>query len=119
MRAASNYPFRYHLTNPSTSSIRKTVKSTLRLLSLAIILAAVGYWIATGANRGWTKNQVPIKVVDEVTGIEGTTSYRKQFVPGVDFLAEAAAAAILCAGLSFLFRTKRSLQTSNEQTTHP
>jgi len=94
------------------------VKPTLRLLALAIILAAAGYWLAAGANRGWTKNQVPIKVVDEVTGIEGATGYRKVFIPGVDFLAEAAGAALLCAGLSFLFRTKRTPQTSNPQTSN-
>jgi len=90
------------------------VKSTLRLLALAIFLGAIGWWLAAGANRGWTKNQVPIKTLDEVTGIEGV-SYRKQFIPGVDFLAGGAGAAILCAGLSFLFRTKRPPQTSNEK----
>jgi hypothetical protein len=94
------------------------VKSTLRLLALAIILAAVGWWLAAGANRGWTKNSVPIKTVDEVTGIEGV-HYQKQFIPGVDFLAGAAVATILCAGLSFLFRTKRNPQSSNQQTTNP
>jgi hypothetical protein len=93
------------------------VKSTLRLLALAILLIAVGWWLAAGANRGWTKNQVPVKTVDEVTGIEGVT-YRKQFLPGVDFLTVAAGAAVLCAGLSFLFRTKPRSQTSNEQTSN-
>jgi len=91
------------------------VKSILRWLALAIVIVAIGYWIATGANRGWTKNQVPIKSLDEVTGIEGVT-YQKKFVPGVDFLAEAAGAGLLCAGLSFLFRTKRPPQSSNQQT---
>ena len=91
------------------------MKYTLRLLALAIILAAAGYWLATGANRGWTKNQVPIKTVDETTGIEGIT-YQKKFVPGLDFLAIAMGCGVLCGGLSFLFRTKRSLQSSNEQT---
>ncbi len=92
------------------------MKSALRLLALAVLLAAVGYWLATGANRGWTKTSVPIKTVDDVTGIEGVT-YRKQFVPGLDFLAAAVGAAIVCAGLSFLFRTKRPAQTSNEKAT--
>ena len=91
------------------------VKSALRLLALAIVFSSLGWWLSAGANRGWTKNKVPVKVVDEVTGIEGTTSYRKQFIPGVDFLAEGAGAAVLCVGLSFLFRTKPPAQTSNEK----
>ena len=89
------------------------MKSTLRLLAVGILLGAIGYWLATGANRGWTKTSVPIKTVDDVTGIEGVT-YQKKFIPGVEFLAVAGAASVLCAGLSFLFRTKSLAQTSNE-----
>ena len=106
------------MTNTAASLIPKAVKSTLRLLALAIFLGAASWWLATGANRGWTKNQVPVKTLDEVTGIEGVT-YQKQFLPGVDFLAVAAGVAVLCAGLSFLFRTKRPPQTSNKQTHTP
>jgi hypothetical protein len=92
------------------------VKSILRVLALAIVIAAIGYWIGTGANRGWTKNQIPIKTLDDVTGIEGVTSYQKKFVPGVDFLAGAAVAGCLCFAVSFLFRTKPAPQSSNQQT---
>jgi len=94
------------------------VKSALRLLALAILLAAIGYWFAAGANRGWTKTSVPIKTVDDVTGIEGVT-YQKKFIPGVEFLAAAGVASLLCAGFSFLFRTKPFAQTSNEQAPNP
>ena len=100
------------LTNLPASSIRKTVKTTLRLIALALILGALGYWAASGMNRGWTKTSVPIKTLDVVTGIEGIT-YQKKFVPGVDFLAVAIGSGILCFGVSFLFRTKRAPQTSN------
>jgi len=91
------------------------VKSALRLLALAVLLVALGYWLIAGANRGWSKTSVPIKTLDEVTGIEGVT-YQKKFIPGVDFLAVAVAASLLCGASSFLFRTKRLAQTSNEQT---
>jgi hypothetical protein len=94
------------------------VKSALRLLALAILMGAIGYWAAAGANHGWTKTSVPIKTVDDVTGIEGVT-YEKKFIPGVEFLAVAVAASVLCAGLSFLFRIKSLAQTSNEQTINP
>lgn len=93
------------------------MKSTLRLVALAIIVAAIGYWLVTGANRGWTKTSVPIKTVDDVTGIEGVT-YRKQFIPGVDFLAVTIVASVVCLGASFLFRTKPLAQTSNEETSN-
>jgi len=90
------------------------VKSAQRLLAIAILLAALGYWLGSGANRGWNKNKVPVKTVDEVTGIESVT-YQKKFIPGAEFLASAAAASFFCFGLSFLFRTKRPAQTSNEK----
>ena len=94
------------------------MKSTLRWLAIAVLLGALGYWAAAGGNRGWTKTSVPIKTVDDVTGIEGVT-YQKKFIPGVEFLAVAGVASFLCAGLSFLFRTKSFAQTSNEQTLNP
>jgi hypothetical protein len=90
------------------------MKTLLRLVALALVVGALAYWLIAGANRGWTKTSVPVKTVDEVTGIEGVT-YQKKFVPGMDFLAAAAGCGILCLGISFLFRTKRGLQTSTNQ----
>ncbi len=78
------------------------------------MLGALAYWAATGAQRGWTKTSVPVKTLDEVTGIEGVT-YHKKFVPGVDFLAVAAVLGVIFAGASFLFRTKPVAQTSNDK----
>lgn len=64
------------------------------LLAIAILIAAggIGFWLFTGANRGWSKTSVPLKTVDEVTGLEGVT-YEKRFVPGVDFLGATLALA--------------------------
>ena len=90
------------------------MKATLRILAVILILGSPVYWAARGANRGWTKTSVPVKTVDEVTGIEGVT-YQKKFVPGVDFLAVAEGAGIMLAGISFLFRTKHGTLPSNEQ----
>jgi hypothetical protein len=81
----------------------------LRILALVLALAAAGTWLATGGNRGWTKTSVPVKTVDEVTGLEGI-SYERRFVPGLDFLGAAVLGASLLAGGSFLFRNK---QTTN------
>ena len=83
------------------------MRKALRILAMMVFLGAMAFWLAKGANCGWTKNQVPQKIVDEVTGITGVT-YVKKFVPGVDFLAAAAAGAGVLAGASFLFRNKKT-----------
>jgi hypothetical protein len=94
------------------------LKKSLRILAVIIVLAAAGCWLATGANRGWTKTSVPKKIRDEVTGIEGVT-YEKKFVPGVDFLAAAVIGAGLVAGVSFLFRNKKCCELKTKQIPHP
>ena len=86
------------------------MKKTLQILALLIVLAAVITWAATGANRAWTKTSVPVKTLDDVTGIEGIT-YKKQFLPGVDFLGAAFGGAALLAGASLLFRKPKQTQT--------
>ena len=76
------------------------MKNTLRIVAVVIALGAAGCWLALGASRGWTRTSVPVKTLDEVTGIEGI-QYRKQFVPGLDFLGAALITALLLAGGSF------------------
>jgi hypothetical protein len=78
-------------------------KTVLRAFSALLLLAAIALWLATGANRGWTKTTVPVKKTDEVTGIT-VDDYQKRFVPGVDFLGAALLGSVLLAGASFLFR---------------
>jgi hypothetical protein len=78
-------------------------KRILRIVAAILILAALGVWLAQGANRGWTKTSVPVKKTDEVTGIT-VDEYQKQFVPGADFLGAALLGSALLAGASFLFR---------------
>ena len=75
-------------------------------MALVLLLAAAAFWLVAGANRGFTVNNQPRKIVDPVTGLEGT-SYESVFVPGVDFLAAAFVAAGALAGASFLFSNKK------------
>jgi hypothetical protein len=82
------------------------MKKTLQLLALLVVLSALATWLATGANRGWTKTSVPVKSLDEVTGIGGIT-YEKKFLPGVDFLGATLGAAALFAGGSLFFRKSK------------
>lgn len=82
------------------------MKRILRIAALLIVLAAAGFWLATGANRGLTVNNQPKTIVDPVTGLEGT-AYEKVFVPGWDFLAAGVFTAAVLTGASFLFRKKK------------
>ena len=81
------------------------MKKNLRIVAAILAVGSIIFWVAAGANRGWTKTSVPRKIPDPVTGIEGVT-YDKHFVPGVDFLGATLFGAGVLAGSSFLFRTK-------------
>ncbi len=87
------------------------MKKALQILALLVVLGAAGTWLATGANRGWTKTSVPVKTLDEVTGIEGIT-YQEKFLPGVDFLGAAFGGAALLAGASLFFRKPKNNQST-------
>lgn len=86
------------------------MKKILQILAVAVALAAVATWLATGANRGWTKTSVEVKTLDPVTGIEGIT-YQPKFLPGVDFLGAALIVAGALAGTSVFFRSKHKTET--------
>ena len=88
------------------------MKRILQLLAVLVLLAAGATWLATGANRGWTKTSVVVKTLDPVTGIEGI-SYEKKFLPGVDFLGATVLGAGVLAGASLSFRNKNQTQTKN------
>ena len=82
-------------------------KKVLRTLAWLLLVATLAVWVATGANRGWTKTSVPVRRTDEVTGIT-VDDYQKRFVPGVDFLGAALLGSGILAGASFLFRKKQT-----------
>jgi hypothetical protein len=86
------------------------MKRALKVMGVVLATAAGVLWLATGANRGWTRTSVAVRTVDEVTGIEGI-SYRKQFVPGLDFLGSALLGAGLLAGASLFFHNSTNKQT--------
>ena len=89
------------------------MKRTICILALVLAVGAAAAWAALGANRGWTRTSVPVKIVDEVTGIEGI-DYHKQFVPGLDFLGAALVGAGLLGGVSLFFSTQPSKQIKSK-----
>ena len=88
------------------------MRRILQLLAVLVLLAAGTTWLATGANRGWTKTSVMVKTLDPVTGIDGI-SYKKQFLPGVELLGASAMVAGLLAGISLFFSNKKQTTTKN------
>ena len=92
------------------------MKRVLQILALAVGFVAVLFWVTAGAQRGWSKTSIPVKSLDEVTGIEGIT-YKNRFVPGLDFIAAALLGAGSLAAASLFFRKTTSKNNSNT-TTH-
>jgi len=92
------------------------MKRVLQVVALVVAISAVVFWLAAGAQRGWTKTSTPVKSVDEVTGIEGIT-YKEQFVPGLDFLGAALLGAGLLAGASLIFRKTKTKTTIHSNRT--
>jgi len=81
------------------------MKRILRIIAGVLIVGAIAFWAATGANRGWTKTSVPKKIIDEATGLEGI-QWQEKFVPGIDFLGAALLGAGFLAGVSFFVPAK-------------
>jgi hypothetical protein len=81
------------------------MKRALRIIAALLVVGAIVFWAAAGANRGWTKTRVPQKVVDEVTGLEGI-QWQNRFVPGVDFLGAAFFGAVILTGISIFVPAK-------------
>ena len=87
------------------------MKRTLQFLALTIVVLAAVIWLATGANRGWTKTQVQTESVEPVTEMR-ELHLEKKFQPGVDFLGAAFGGAALLAGASFFFRKNNQKQNN-------
>ena len=91
------------------------MKRFLRIIAAILMAGAVVFWAAAGANRGWTKTRIPIKIVDAVTGLEGI-QWQNKFVPGIDFMGAALLGAGVLAGISlFIPRKSKEPKIETEQ----
>lgn len=86
------------------------MKKTIRLLALIFALGTVSFWAAKGAHRGWSQDRVPVKQLDEITGLEHVT-YEDRYVPGVDFLGGGLGISALLLVVSFFVRQKSNSTT--------
>jgi hypothetical protein len=87
------------------------MKKFILIVALLVAVSGIALWAAKGANRGWTKTQVQVKTVDEVTGLDDI-KWKDEFLPGVDFVGGALLGAGILAGVSLLIRNKP--KTKNE-----
>ena len=79
------------------------MRTTLRLMASLLALLTVALWLAGGMNRGWTKTSVMTKDIDPITEQE-IIQWKKQFVPGIDFLGAGVAVSAFLFGASSLVR---------------
>jgi hypothetical protein len=87
------------------------MKRIIQIVAVLVTLVGITFWAAKGANRGWTKTQVQVKTVDEVTGLDDI-KWKDEFLPGVDFVGGVLLGAGILAGASLLIRNKP--KTKNE-----
>jgi hypothetical protein len=100
--------------NPQVRDLRHrntVMKKLSRIFAVLAVLGGLGFWLAAGANRGWTKNRVEKRTVDEVTGIEAV-AFENRFVPGVDFLGGIVVGAGALFGISFLLKKGQKVEFS-------
>lgn len=77
-----------------------------RMLAGFLALFVFAFWAAAGWNRGWTKTSIPVKRLDEVTGIEFVT-YQDHFAPGVELLSLGLFVSVAIFAATFLRRRAR------------
>lgn len=77
----------------------------LQALGVLFWVVGLGWWLAGGANPGFTRNQEQVKVLDEITGIEAI-EWRQKFSPGLEFLGGALAAGVGCWGAAWVLRKR-------------
>lgn len=80
----------------------------LRAAALAVFLATVVTWVATGAHLGWTQTTLTTLQHDEITGIDYPV-HRSGFVTGVEVLAVGVATAAALATASY-FSIRRAVR---------
>ncbi len=77
------------------------MRRSLQISALLLALGTAAFWAAKGAHRGWSQHRVPVKQVDEITGLDYIT-YEDRYVPGVEVLGGGLGLAGLL-GVASLF----------------
>lgn len=81
------------------------MKKAALITAALLFLGGLGIWLGKGAHTGWTQTSVPVKALDEVTGIESIT-YEDKFLPGIDFLGAMIGGAVVLGAVSAFIKNK-------------
>lgn len=87
------------------------MRRLLQLCALVLALGTAGFWAAKGAHRGWSQHRVPVKQVDEITGLEHIT-YEDRYVPGIEVLAGGLGLAGLLGVVSLFISRPKNITSS-------
>ena len=94
----------------ATPSASPLPRRLARYAALAVAVATIGFWAAKDGRLGWSQDRVPVKQIDEITGLEHVT-YEDRYVPGVDFLGGGLGISALLLVVSFFVRQKSNSTT--------
>lgn len=75
------------------------MRRKLNIIAIVIALATLTVWVATGADRGFSKTSVAVERTDDVTGLT-YRDYERRFVAGVDILGVGLGVSALLFGAS-------------------
>ena len=82
------------------------MRRAFRVLGVVTAVVVVAVWVASGANRGWTKTTTSEMLKDPVTEIEYPRPRQTIFSPGVEVLGSGLALAVVFVIASFFNKPK-------------
>jgi hypothetical protein len=86
------------------------MKRALQILAVVLAVATISLWVAKGANTGFTKNRIQVKVIDPGNRNSGTSQMAGSFIPGIEYLGGGLIAAGAFFVGSFFIRKQTKQQ---------
>lgn len=86
------------------------MRSFIRMIALAILIATSLFWYTQGGHTGWTQRVQSTARVEPVTGIEISEKIPR-IIPGIDFLAGSIVAVVFLFVISFSGGSRRRRRT--------
>ncbi len=86
------------------------MRSFIRMIALAILIATSLFWFTQGARTGWTQQVPSAARVEPFTGIEISEKIPR-IIPGIDFLGGSILVVVFLFAISFYGGTRRRRPT--------
>ena len=88
------------------------MRSFIRMIALAILIATSLFWYAQGARTGWSQRAPSAVRVEPITGIEISASIPR-IIPGIDFLGGSIAIVVFLFVISHSGGSRRRRPTEH------